>query len=117
MAINICFNAKVQRPGVCNAMETMLVDEKIAQEFLPLMIKKFKSAGVEIRGDAKTRKIVKDIKTADESDWYAEYLDLILAVKVVSGVDEAIEHINTYGTHLSDSIVTEDYSNALKFFE
>jgi glutamate-5-semialdehyde dehydrogenase len=115
MAINICFNAKVQRPGVCNAMETMLVDEKIAKKFLPLMVKKFKSAGVEIRGDAKTRKIVKDIKTADESDWYAEYLDLILAVKVVSGVDEAIEHINTYGTHLSDSIVTENDSNARKF--
>ena len=115
MAMNICFNAKVQRPGVCNAMETMLVDEKIAKEFLPLMFKKFKSAGVEIRGDTKTRKIVKDIKTADESDWYAEYLDLILAVKVVSGVDEAIEHINTYGTHLSDAIVTEDYSNAMKF--
>jgi glutamate-5-semialdehyde dehydrogenase len=115
MAMNICFNAKVQRPGVCNAMETMLVDEKIAKKFLPLMLKKFKSADVEIRGDAKTRKIVKNIKTADESDWYAEYLDLILAVKVVSGVDEAIEHINTYGTHLSDSIVTENNSNARKF--
>ncbi len=70
-----------------------------------------------LEDDAKTRKIVKDIKTADESDWYAEYLDLILAVKVVSGVDEAIEHINTYGTHLSDSIVTEDYSNAHEILE
>ncbi len=115
MAMNICFNAKVQRPSVCNSMETMLVDEKIAKKFLPLMLKKFKSAGVEIRGDTETRKIMKDIKTANESDWYAEYLDLILAVKVVSDVDEAIEHINTYGTHLSDAIVTEDYSNAMKF--
>lgn len=115
MAINICFNAKVQRPGVCNAMETMLVDEKIAKEFLPLMFKKFKSADVEIRGDAKTRKIVKGIKSANESDWYAEYLDLILAVKIVSGVVQAIEHINTYSTHLSDAIVTEDKSNASKF--
>ncbi|MDD5454972.1 MAG: glutamate-5-semialdehyde dehydrogenase [Candidatus Ratteibacteria bacterium] len=115
MAINICFNAKVQRPGVCNAMETMLVDEKIAKKFLPLMIEKFKSAGVEIRGDAKTRKIVVDIKSATEADWYAEYLALILAVKIVSGVDEAIEHINKYGTHLSDSIITENKSNACKF--
>ncbi|MBU1767125.1 MAG: glutamate-5-semialdehyde dehydrogenase, partial [Candidatus Omnitrophica bacterium] len=115
MAEDICFNAKVQRPSVCNAMETMLVDEKIAKEFLPSMFKKFKSAGVEIRGCAKTRKIVKGIKSANESDWYAEYLDLILAVKIIPGVDDAIEHINTYGTHLSDSIVTEDYSKSMKF--
>ncbi len=115
MAIDICFNAKVQRPGVCNAMETMLVDEKIAKRFLPLMLGKFKGAGVEIRGCAKTRKILKDIKTANESDWYAEYLDLILAVKIVSGVNEAIRHINTYGSNHSDAIVTENNSNARKF--
>ncbi len=115
MAINICFNAKVQRPGVCNAMETMLVDKKISKKFLTKMIEKFKSAGVEIRGCAKTREIVKDIKSAKESDWYAEYLDLILAVKVVSNLDEAIEHINNYGSHLSDAIVTEDYSHSLRF--
>jgi glutamate-5-semialdehyde dehydrogenase len=115
MATNICFNAKVQRPGVCNAMETMLVDEKIAKKFLPLMILRFRLENVEIRGDAKTRKIVKGLKSANESDWYAEYLDLILAVKVVSGVDEAIEHINKYGTHLSDSIVTENKSDAQQF--
>ncbi|MCK4905023.1 glutamate-5-semialdehyde dehydrogenase [bacterium] len=115
MAKDICFNAKVQRPGVCNAMETMLVDEKIAKEFLPSMFKKFKSAKVEIRGCAKTRKIVKGIKSANESDWYAEYLDLILAVKIIPGVDDAIEHINTYSTHLSDAIVTENNLNAQKF--
>lgn len=117
MAKNVCFNAKVQRPGVCNAMETLLVDEKIAGKFLPPMLKKFKTAGVELRGDAKTKKIVKGIKTAHESDWHKEYLDLILAVKIVSGVDEAIEHINTYGTHLSDSIITKNESNACKFLD
>lgn len=115
MAENICFNAKVQRPGVCNAMETMLVDEKIAKEFLPKMLGKFKSAKVEIRGCAKTKAIVKDIKSAKESDWSEEYLDLILAVKVVSGIDEAIEHINTYGSNHSDTIVTDDYNNATRF--
>lgn len=115
MAKDICFNAKVQRPSVCNAMETMLVDDKIAKEFLPSMLEKFKSAGVEIRGCVKTKKIVKGIKTANESDWYAEYLNLILAVKIIPGVDDAIEHINTYGTHLSDAIVTENNLNAQKF--
>jgi glutamate-5-semialdehyde dehydrogenase len=115
MAKDICFNAKVQRPGVCNAMETMLVDEKIAKKFLTKMIEKFKSAGVEIRGCAKTRRIVKDIKSAKESDWYEEYLDLILAVKVVSGLDEAIEHINTYGSNHSDAIVTDDRARASRF--
>jgi glutamate-5-semialdehyde dehydrogenase len=115
MAENICFNAKVQRPGVCNAMETMLVDEKIAKEFLPKMLEKFKSAKVEIRGCSKTKEFVKDIKPAKESDWSEEYLDLILAVKVVSGIDEAIEHINTYGSNHSDAIVTDDYNNASRF--
>jgi glutamate-5-semialdehyde dehydrogenase len=114
-AEKICFNAKVQRPGVCNAMESMLVHKAIAAQFLPAMIKKFKGAGVEIRGCAITRKIVKGIKKATEKDYSTEYLDLILSVKVVSDLNEAIAHINYYGTHHSDSIVTENYSNALRF--
>jgi len=117
MAQNICFNAKVQRPGVCNAMESMLVHKDVAARFLPGMIKKFKGAKVEIRGCPLTRKIVKaaDIKKAADKDYRTEYLDLILSVKVVEGLDEAIEHINNYGSHHSDSIVTENYDNALKF--
>ena len=117
MAMKICFNAKVQRPGVCNAMETLLVDEKIAQEFLPLMLEKFREAGVEIRGCKRTKKIVPWVKNARESDWYTEYLDLILAVRVVSGVDAAIAHIRKYGSNHSDAIVTEDYETAWKFLE
>lgn len=115
-AWNICFNAKVQRPGVCNAMETMLVHSKIADAFLPTMIELFKKAKVELRGDERTRSYDPDyVKPAAEEDWYAEYLDLILAVKVVDSLDEAIDHINTYGSHHSDAIVTENYTNAMKF--
>jgi glutamate-5-semialdehyde dehydrogenase len=117
MAMRICFNAKVQRPSVCNAMETLLVDEKIAEKFLPLMLEKFREAGVEIRGCKKTKKIIPWVKNAKQSDWYAEYLDLILAVKVVSGVDAAIEHIRKYGSNHSDAIVTENYDTAWKFLE
>jgi len=115
MAEEICFNAKVQRPGVCNAMETLLVNEKIAGEFLPLMIKRFKEAGVEIRGDEISQRIVPEIVLASEEDWYTEYLDLILSLKVVRGIEEAIEHINHYGSGHSDAIVTESYSQAGKF--
>ena len=115
-AWNICFNAKVQRPGVCNAMETMLVHSKIADAFLPTMIEMFKKAKVELRGCERTRSYDPDyIKPATEEDWYAEYLDLILAVKVVDSLDEAIDHINTYGSHHSDAIVTENYTNGMKF--
>ncbi len=115
MAENICFNAKVQRPGVCNAMETMLVNKKIAKKFLPSTIKRFKNAGVEIRGCSETIKIVSDIKKANERDWYAEYLDLILSVRVVNNVDEAIEHIMKYGSYHSDAIITKDKKAAKKF--
>ena len=115
-AENICFNAKVQRPGVCNAMETMLVHQDIAARFLPGMIKKFRDAGVKIRGCALTAKIAKiGVKLATDKDFHTEYLDLILSVKVVQSLDQAITHINHYGTRHSDSIVTEDYNNALKF--
>jgi glutamate-5-semialdehyde dehydrogenase len=115
-AWNICFNAKVQRPGVCNAMETMLVHSKIADAFLPNMVEMFKKVKVELRGCERTIPYDPDyIKPATEEDWYAEYLDLILAVKIVDSLDEAIDHINTYGSHHSDSIVTENYTNAMKF--
>lgn len=115
MAENICYNAKVQRPGVCNAMEGMLVHQDIARRFLPLIARKFKEAGVEIRGCVMTAKIVKGVKLATEKDYHTEYLDLILSVKVVKDLNEAIRHINYYGSHHSDSIVTDNYENALEF--
>jgi len=108
MAEKICFNAKVQRPGVCNAMECMLVHQDAAARFLPGMLKKFKEAGVEIRGCSLTQKIVRGIKRATEKDYHTEYLDLILSVKVVKDLHEAINHINHYGSHHSDSIVTDN---------
>ena len=115
MAEEIVFNAKIQRPGVCNAMEKLLVDMQVAEKFLPVMIKRLQAAGVEIRGCERTRKIVRGLKTAVEKDWYTEYLDLILAVKVVYGLDEAIKHINKYGSRHSDAIVTENRENARRF--
>ncbi len=115
MAENICYNAKVQRPGVCNAMESMLVHRDVAVRFLPGMVKKFREAGVEIRGCSMTNRIVKGIKLATEKDYRTEYLDLILSVKVVDDLNEAVNHINHYGSHHSDSIVTEDYDSALEF--
>ena len=118
MAENICFNAKVQRPAVCNAMETMLVHQDVAVRFLPGMIKKLRASGVEIRGCPLTRKIVHDkIKLATEKDYHTEYLDLVLSVKVVNSIEQAIMHINTYGSHHSDSIITEDKENAKEFLK
>lgn len=115
MAVDIAFNAKVQRPGVCNSMETLLVHKNIAASFLPVMYEKYKASGVELRGCEKTRQILKDIKAASEEDWSAEYLDLILAVKVVDDMDKAIDHINKYGSLHTESIVTKDYSNSQRF--
>ncbi|MGQ9608842.1 MAG: glutamate-5-semialdehyde dehydrogenase [bacterium] len=115
MAEDICFNAKVQRPGVCNAMETLLVHKNVASNFLPPMIQRFRNAGVEIRGCSQVKEIVPDVIDAVEEDWYTEYLDLILSIKVVKDIDEAIEHISTYGSHHSDAIVTESYERGLKF--
>lgn len=115
MASDIVFNAKVQRPSVCNAIETLLVDEAIAGSFLPEMAARLKDAGVELRGCKKTREILADIKEAAEDDWFAEYLDLILAVKIVSGIDEAIEHIQKYGSHHSETIITADQEKARQF--
>jgi len=117
-AYQICFNAKVQRPGVCNAMETMLVHQDVASYFLPGMIEDFQAAGVEIRGCPQTRRIVKaGVKAAKASDWPQEYLDLILAVKVVGSLQEAVEHINIYGSGHSDAIVTEDKNEADLFLK
>ncbi|MFH1898004.1 MAG: glutamate-5-semialdehyde dehydrogenase [Candidatus Desantisbacteria bacterium] len=117
MAMRIVFNAKVQRPGVCNAMESLLVHKDIAQEFLPEMISRLKGAGVEIRGCDGTRGIAPDILEATEEDWGKEYLDLILSIKVVSSLDEAIEHIHKYGSSHSEAIVTSSYANARKFLQ
>jgi glutamate-5-semialdehyde dehydrogenase len=117
MATDICLNAKLQRPGVCNAMESLLVHKDTAIRFLPGMLKKFAGAQVEIRGCQVTRKICKnlEIKRATEKDYATEYLGLAVSVKVVDSLEAAIDHINTYGTHHSDTIVTDNYDNALKF--
>lgn len=116
-ATPIVINAKVQRPGVCNAAEKVIVDKKIAKDYLPIVIAELRKNGVEVRGDEATRKIVPDVKAATEQDWYTEYLDLIMGVKVVEDLDEAIAHINKYGTHHSDSIITKDFDKATKFLK
>lgn len=115
MAVNICLNAKTQRPGVCNAMETMLVHRDVAGQFLPVVANKLKKAGVVIRGCEKTKSILKNIERAGEEDWYAEYLDLILSVKIVEHIDEAIAHIEQYGSLHTESIITDDYHNSQRF--
>ncbi len=115
MAVSISYNAKVQRPGVCNSMETMLVHKNIASEFLPKMKVEFDKAGVWLKGCAETKKILKDIDDATEEDWSTEYLDLILSVKIMDSSDEAIAHINKYSSHHSDAIITENYSTGMKF--
>jgi glutamate-5-semialdehyde dehydrogenase len=114
-ASRIVFNAKVQRPSVCNAAETLLVHQAVAVEYLPGIIQELQAAGVEIRGCAKSQQIVPGILAASEEDWAEEYLDLIMAVKVVESLDEAIDHINQYGTGHSEAIVSENYSNVRRF--
>ncbi len=115
MAESICFNAKVQRPGVCNAMETMLVHRAIAGEFLPRVARRFAEAGVEMRGCSRTCRLVPEARPAQQADWPAEYLDLIVAVKVVDDMDEAIAHIATYGSNHTEAVVTRDYGRARRF--
>ncbi len=122
MALRIAYNAKAQRPGVCNAMETLLVNSKVADSFLPKIAQKLEEAGVEIRGCERTRNILSPIESigdrtqaATQEDWYAEYLDLILAVAVVDSIDEAMDHIDVYGSHHTDAIVTDNYFKARKF--
>ncbi len=115
MALNICHNAKVQRPGVCNAVETILVHEAIASTFLPKLYHDLKNASVVMRGDERALSICAGMEHAEEGDWSTEYLDLIVAIKVVGNLNDAINHINYYGSHHSDAIVTADKSAQLRF--
>ena len=115
MALEICVNAKCSRPSVCNAMETLLVHREIAGKFLPEFAARMKAAGVELRGDDVTRKIVPEARVAGDEDWDTEYLDLILAVKVVDSLDDAIAFIERHGSHLADTIVTGDAAAAQRF--
>jgi len=115
MAVKLCMNAKTQRPGVCNAMETLLVHQDIAGGFLPVMASRFREAGVVLKGCDKTSSILPDVEKAQEDDWYREYLDLILSVRIVSGMDEAVAHIEKYGSLHTESIITSNYENAQRF--
>jgi glutamate-5-semialdehyde dehydrogenase len=115
MAEDICFNAKVQRPGTCNSMETMLVDKKIAKAFLPAMLKRFKDAGVAIKGCPETKRLDPSVTAARENDYHIEYLDLMLNVRVVKDIDAAMDHIATYSSAHSDTIVTKDYAKSMRF--
>jgi len=115
MAEKICLNAKIQRPATCNAMETLLVHQDVARTFLPTVALAFRHEGVELRGCEKTRAILPDCLAATEEDWYAEYLDLILAVKVVDNMEEAISHITAYGSQHTEAIVTRNFDRAHRF--
>lgn len=115
MAFAICMNAKVQRPAVCNAMETLLVHRNIAPRFLPAMVEKYRGAGVVLRGCPQARGLVSGMEEATEKDWYEEYSDLILAIRVVDGLDEAMAHIEQYGSLHTESIITQNYAHAQRF--
>ena len=115
MTEKIVLNAKCQRPGVCNALETLLVHKKIAPQILPVLITRLQENGVEIRGCPRTLDLFPRLKPASEDDWYAEYLDLILSIKIVDTIEEAIAHIETYGSLHTESIITQSYENAQKF--
>ena len=115
MARNICLNAKAQRPGVCNAMETLLVHQDEAADFLPKIYETFSAAGVVMRGCDKTRAVLPGAEQATEEDWATEYLDLIVSVKVVADMDEALAHISNYSSKHTESIVTRDYERARRF--
>jgi len=117
MAADICLNAKAQRPGVCNAMETLLVHSSVADRFLPDVGRRLRDAGVEIRGCFRTASILPESTPASDGDWPEEFLDLILAVKVVDGMDEAITHIGRFGSNHTEAIVTSDYGRARRFVE
>ena len=117
MAISIAENAKVSRPSVCNALETLLVHGKIASNFLPAFAERMQRAGVELRGDTQTRKIVPGLSAATEEDYYSEYLDLILSIRIVDSLDEAVAHIEKYGSSHTEAIITENYSHSQKFLD
>jgi glutamate-5-semialdehyde dehydrogenase len=116
-AVDIVINAKCQRPGVCNAAEKLLVHRDIAESFITTIVKSLRNHGVEVRGCEETRRIVADVVPAKEEDWYTEYLDLIISVKIVAGLEEAITHINKYGTKHSEAILTSNFSKALTFIQ
>lgn len=115
MAKNIIVNAKTSRPSVCNAAEKMLINENIANKFLPIIIEALREKDVEIRGDENVKSIVNDVSSATEEDWSREYLDYIIGAKIVKNVDEAITHINKYGSGHSEAIITDSYKNSQKF--
>ena len=115
MASDICFNAKVQRPGTCNAMEAMLVHKDLLRSFLPAMVQRFMEAGVEVRGDRRTMDAAGGVKQATDKDWDTEYNDLVLNVKVVDSMDDAMTHIAAHGSQHSEAIVTKDYARAMRF--
>lgn len=117
MSKKIVLNAKVQRPGVCNAAEKLLVHENVAKEFVPMIVSELRDKGVDVRGCQKVQELVNDVKVIDEEEWYQEYLDYIIAIKIVKDVDEAIKHINKYNTGHSEAIVTESYKNSQKFMQ
>ncbi|MDD5435660.1 MAG: glutamate-5-semialdehyde dehydrogenase, partial [Nitrospira sp.] len=117
MAEDICFNAKVQRPGTCNAMETMLVHRGIAPAFLPGMIKRFQQAGVEIRGCRQTTALDASVTSATEADWNTEHLDLILNIKIVEDMEEALSHIERFSSQHSEAIVTNNHQRAMRFLK
>ena len=114
-AIRVAFNAKTHRYGVCNAMETLLIHEAVAADVLPELVKRYQDEGVELRGCARTLQLVGDIKAATEADWDTEYLAPVLSIRVLASMDQAIDHINTHGSHHTDSIITEDYSRVRRF--
>jgi len=114
-AVDIVINAKCQRPGVCNAAEKLLVNKNVAKQFIPTVVSALNLNGVEVRACEKTMKLMPNLKPAVEEDWGTEYLDLIIAIKLVENIDEAVAHINKYGTKHSDSILTADFNKALKF--
>ena len=116
-ALNICINSKTQRPGVCNAMETLLIHSAVAPSFVPQVVEKMIECGVELRGCEKTRALDERVGEASEEDWYAEYLDLILSIRVVQDIDAAIAHIEKYGSMHTEAIVTQDYSRSRRFID
>ena len=117
MAESIAVNAKTQRPGVCNAAESLLIHSSVAENYLPGICDALKNKGVEIRGDEKVCSIISYAKAASEDDWFTEFLDLIISVKIVDTVEDAIAHINKYGSKHSEAIITENYTNSQKFLE
>ena len=117
MAKDIVINAKTSRPGVCNAAEKLIVNENIAKDFLPIVINALRERNVLVKGDEKVEDIINDIEKVNDDEWGLEYLDYIIAIKLVKNVDEAINHINKYGTGHSECIVTESYKNSQKFLQ